>query len=522
MTTQDADISTGVPRHVRIAILGSGFGGIGAAIRLKQSGETDFVILERAEDCGGTWRDNSYPGCACDVQSHLYSFSFALNPSWSRSYSPQREIWEYLRECASRYGLTPYFRYGREVREAFWDDDARRWRIVTSKEIYTAEIVISACGALSEPSIPKLRGLDSFEGEVFHSATWNHDFDLKGKRVAVIGTGASAIQFVPAIQPKVGKLVLFQRTPPWIIPRRDRAIGKLAQSIYRHVPYAQKLTRAGIYAARELMVFGFQNPKVMAYGEKLARAHLAKAISDPVLRKKLTPDYTLGCKRVLLSDDYYPALAQKNVDVVTTGIREITPKGVVTDDGTLHEVDAIIFGTGFLVSDPPIANRVHGRGGKTLEEAWAGSPKAHLGVTVAGFPNLFFLLGPNTGLGHTSVVVMIEGQIELVMKALAHMKKAKAATIEPTVAAQDAFVRYVDRRLGESVWLQGGCASWYIDHTGRNSTLWPGFTFAYLWRTANFDPRDYVFGKKGANVSPRAYPQASHGNGVTLASASNA
>lgn len=482
--------------HVRIAIIGSGFGGIGAAIRLKQDGETDFVILERAEDCGGTWRDNSYPGCACDVQSHLYSFSFALNPNWSRSYSPQQEIWDYLREVAARYGLTSNFRYGRNVVDMSWDDDACHWRIVTAKETYTADIVVSAAGALSDPSIPKIPGLASFEGETFHSAQWNHDFDLRGRKIAVVGTGASAIQFVPAIQPKVAKLSLFQRTPPWILPRRDRAIGSLARSIYRTLPFTQKATRAGIYAARELMALGFMHPRVMQYGERLARLHLARSVRDPELRKKLTPNYTIGCKRVLLSDDYYPALAKENVDVVTTGIREVTPKGIVTDDGVLHEVDAIIFGTGFLVTDIPIAKHVRGRDGRTLYDVWGGSPKAHLGTTVAGFPNLFFLLGPNTGLGHTSVVVMIEGQIELLRKAVAHMRKTGSATIEPTRAAQEEFVAYVDQKLGESVWNTGGCASWYLDHTGRNSTLWPGFTFAFLWKTARFHARDYVFGKK--------------------------
>lgn len=491
--------------HVHVAIIGTGFGGLGAAIRLKQDGEQDFVILERASEIGGTWRDNSYPGCACDVQSHLYSFSFDLNPNWSRSYSPQPEIWQYLKDCVQRHGLGPHLRLGREVKEARWDDARRRWSIETSRETFTADVLISAAGALSDPSIPELHGLGAFEGEVFHSATWNHRYDLRGKRVAVIGTGASAIQFVPRIQKEVARLTLFQRTPPWVMPRRDHAIGALVRSLYRRVPLAQRAMRGAIYGARELMVLGFMHPWVMKGVEIAARRHLERSVHDPALRRKLLPSYRIGCKRILLSDDYYPSLQQPNVDVVTAGIRTVTATGVVDQDGVHHDVDALIFATGFHVTDPPIARHVRGRDGRTLHEAWGGSPKAHLGTMVHGFPNLFLLLGPNTALGHSSVVFMIESQVEVMRAAVRHLRETRAGAIEPRRAAQDAFLADVDHRLEGTVWNAGGCASWYLDATGRNSTIWPGFTFDYRRRAVAFDPSEYhLHGPSdGAVSSPR-------------------
>lgn len=501
--------------HVHVAIIGTGFGGLGAAIRLKQDGEQDFVILERASAIGGTWRDNTYPGCACDVQSHLYSFSFDLNPNWSRSYSPQPEIWEYLKDCVERHGLGPHLRLGREVKEARWDDARRRWSIETGRETFTADVLISAAGALSDPSIPELPGLGAFQGEIFHSATWNHRYDLRGKRVAVIGTGASAIQFVPRIQKEVAHLTLFQRTPPWVMPRRDRAIGALLQTLYRRVPLAQRAMRGAIYGARELMVLGFMHPWVMKGVEIAARRHLERAVHDPALRRKLLPSYRIGCKRILLSDDYYPSLQQPNVDVVTAGIRAITATGVVDQDGVHHDADALIFATGFHVTDPPIARHVRGRDGRTLQEAWGGSPKAHLGTMVHGFPNLFLLLGPNTALGHSSVVFMIESQVEVMRAAVRHLRETRAAAIEPRRAAQDAFLVDVDHRLEGTVWNAGGCASWYLDATGRNSTIWPGFTFDYRRRAVAFDPSEYDLHRASGDAAPspreaqRFQPEAS-------------
>jgi cation diffusion facilitator CzcD-associated flavoprotein CzcO len=477
--------------QVRIAIIGSGFGGLGTAIRLKQRGMDDFVVLERAGDVGGTWRDNTYPGCACDVQSHLYSFSFAPNPAWSRSFSPQPEIQAYLQRCAREYGILPHVRFHHEVREAAWDEGARRWRIQTSSGPLTAQVLVMATGALSDPVIPDLPGLDGFQSRAFHSAQWDHAYDLRGKRVAVIGTGASAIQFVPEIQPMVERLHVFQRTPPWILPRHQHDFTPRQQRWFRRFPAAQRAARGTIYLAREAMVLGFRNPRAMRVVQRVALRHLRQAIPAPALRQKLTPDWTLGCKRVLLSNDYLPALAQPNVEVVTDGIAEVRAHSIVTVDGTERPVDAILFGTGFTPTDPPLARHLRGRDGRTLSETWAGSPAAHLGTTVAGFPNLFLLMGPNTGLGHTSVVYMIEAQIEHLLGALEHMRRHGLDTLEPRPEAQEAFVAGVDRRMAGTVWTSGGCRSWYLDETGRNSTLWPDFTWKFRRRVARFEPGEY-------------------------------
>jgi cation diffusion facilitator CzcD-associated flavoprotein CzcO len=477
--------------HARVAIIGSGFGGLGTAIRLKQEGIDDFVVLERAGDLGGTWRDNTYPGCACDVESHLYSFSFAPNPEWSRAFSPQPEIWEYLRHVADQHGVLPHIRYDAEVRDAAWDDDAALWRIDTAAGPLTASAIVMATGALSDPVIPDLPGLSSFQGRAWHSAQWAHDFDLTGKRVAVIGTGASAIQFVPAIQPTVGRLHLFQRTAAWVIPRRDRPLSGLERGLFRRVPAAQRAVRGAIYGAREAFLVAFRHPGAMRVAQRLAMRHLRKSIRDPELRRKLTPNWTMGCKRVLLSNDYFPALAQPNVEVVTERITEVRAHSIVTSDGTEREVDAIVFGTGFQPTDPPLAKHLRGRGGVSLKEAFAGSPKAHLGTTISGFPNLFTLMGPNTGLGHTSVIYMIEAQIEHVLGALKHMERAGIAALEPKPEAQEAWVSAVDARMTGTVWVSGGCASWYLDETGRNSTLWPDFTWRYR-RRARFRPDEYA------------------------------
>jgi cation diffusion facilitator CzcD-associated flavoprotein CzcO len=479
-------------RHTRVAIIGSGFGGLGAAIRLRQRGEEDFIVFERAADVGGTWRDNSYPGCACDVQSHLYSFSFAPNPDWTRSYSPQPEIFDYLRRCARDFGVLPHVRFQHEVREAAWDDGAQVWRVETSQGLYTASVLVMASGALSEPRVPSLPGLENFKGRSFHSARWDHSHDLKGRRVAVIGTGASAVQFVPEIQPLVERLHVFQRTPPWVMPRTDRALSERERRVFRRFPALQRAARAGIYAFRELFVFGFRHLRMSRLIRRVALRHLARAVPDPELRDRLTPRYEIGCKRILVSNDYLPALTRPNVEVVTEAVAEVREHSVVGVDGTERHVDTIIFGTGFRVTDQPLAAHVRGRGGLTLEAAWEGSPRAHLGTTVNGFPNLFILLGPNTGLGHTSVVYMIEAQIELLVNALGYMAQSGAAEIEPRAEAQDAYVREVDRRMGGTVWTSGRCASWYLDRTGRNSTIWPDFTWRFRRRVARLDPAEYL------------------------------
>ena len=460
------------------------------AIQLKQAGRHDFVILEKAGDVGGTWRDNTYPGCRCDVPSHLYSFSFAPNPEWSSTFSPQPEIENYLRKVTDDFGVRPHIRFGHAVETADWVDG--KWRIATSQGEFTADVLLSGMGPLAEPSYPKLPGIEDFEGEVFHSARWNHDLNLSGRKVAVIGTGASAIQFVPAIQPEVEELHLFQRTPPWVMPRPDRKISAAEKVIYRRFPLAQKALRAGIYWGRESMVLGFAKlPAIMKQVQKVAEKHLAHQVRDPLLRAKLTPDFTLGCKRVLISDDYYPAVARPNVEVVTDGIAEVTPTGIITDDGVKHEVDTIIYGTGFKVTDLPVMDMVHGRDGVSLREAWTDGMEAHLGTAIAGFPNFFMLIGPNTGLGHSSMVFMIESQIAYILDALKTMDAQGLREVEVRREVQRAFVDGVRASMRNTIWTRGGCTSWYLDSEGRNTTLWPSFTFRFRRLTRRFNPAEY-------------------------------
>jgi cation diffusion facilitator CzcD-associated flavoprotein CzcO len=492
----ETDGGATLPEHIDIAIIGSGFAGLAAGVRLTQA-HREFLILERASELGGTWRDNSYPGCACDVPSHLYSFSFALNPDWSRSFSPQEEIFDYLRRTARDFGILPRIAFNAAVSEARWDDAAQKWRLKTTRGEITANAVISGTGGLSEPSIPALPGLENFEGVTFHSATWNHDHDLSGKRVAVIGTGASAIQFVPYVQREAQHMTLFQRTAPWVLPRRDRDISKRERWVYRHVPLVQRTVRTLIYWGRESWVMGFQRPNIMRFPEKQARRFLAKQVPDKTLRKKLRPDFRLGCKRVLMSNDYYPALTQSNVHVETDRIVEVLPHAIVTQnesgERTEHPVDTIIFGTGFLVTNPPAAKRVFDASGRSLADHWAeGGASAFHGVTIAGFPNLFFLTGPNTGLGHNSIVLMIETQVRYIVDALKQMRRLGIGAIEPRPEVQKAYNEKLQRMLRGTVWNAGGCASWYLDEAGRNTTLWPTYTFSFRRELMRCDLGDYV------------------------------
>ncbi|MEA2682397.1 MAG: hypothetical protein QOK05_725 [Chloroflexota bacterium] len=479
------------PRHFDVAVIGTGFAGLGMAIRMKQEGMDDFVVFERAAEVGGTWRDNTYPGCQCDVPSHLYSFSFAPNPNWSRAFSRQPEIWDYLKDCARRFGITPHIRFNHAVNMASWDETEHHWRIETAGGDFTARVLVAGMGGLSEPSIPPLAGLDRFKGTHFHSATWNHDHDLRGKRVAVIGTGASSIQFVPRIQRQVGELKLYQRTPPWIMPHRDKRLESWKHSLYQRFPAAQRLVRNAIYWGREGFIPFFTNPRLAGVPRAIALKHLESQVSDPELRAKLTPSYQVGCKRILISNDYYPALAKPNVEVVTDGVKEIREHSIVSTDGTEREIDTIIFGTGFHVTDSPFAQRIRGRNGLLLSELYAGSPQAYRGTTVAGFPNAFMLLGPNTGLGHTSVVVMIEAQVRYVLDALRFMRRQAVATVDIREEAQVAFNAGVQEDLKTTVWNAGGCASWYLDQNGKNTTLWPTYTWKYRRLMRRFDPAQY-------------------------------
>ncbi|MBV9101190.1 MAG: NAD(P)/FAD-dependent oxidoreductase [Candidatus Dormibacteraeota bacterium] len=490
---EERDVAAREAQRVGALIVGTGFAGLGMAIRLKQAGIDDFVVLERADDVGGTWRDNSYPGCMCDVPSHLYSFSFAPKPDWTCTYPAQGEIWTYLRDCAEAFGVMPHIRFNSALREARWDADTSLWRVESERGSFLARFLVLGVGPLSDPKTPDLPGLKGFSGTVFHSARWRHDHDLRGERVAVVGTGASAIQFVPQIQPKVAHLDLFQRTPAWVLPHPNRDLTRAEQWLSRTLPAAQRVRRAGIYVGREWFILGFAyNPRLMTIAERAARKHLERQVPDPELRARLTPEYRIGCKRILISNDYYPSLTRPNVDVVTAGIREVRQRSVVDTDGVERAVDTIIFGTGFRVTDPPSAAAVRGASGASLADVWRGSPQAYLGTSIAGFPNMFFLAGPNTGLGHTSVVYMIESQINYVMDCFRAMRRSGAAVLDVKQSAQDAYNAAVQERMKSTVWSTGGCASWYIDANGRNSTLWPTFTFAFRRRAARFDPAAYT------------------------------
>ncbi len=484
-------------RHVKVVIVGGGFSGLAMSIRLKQRGVEDFVVLERAGDVGGTWLYNTYPGCMCDVPSHLDSLSFAPNPSWSHTYSPQGEIREYLRRCADEFGIRPHLRTGVEVAAATWREDQELWEIETSAGTLTASVLVTGMGPLTEPKIPDLPGLESFEGKTMHSARWDHDYELEGKRVASIGTGASAIQYVPEIRHDVERLHVFQRTAPWVMPHGDRAITGAERALFRRVPLAQRLVRAAVYAGRELLVLGFaKEPRLMGLLEKLARSHMRKQIDDPELLAKVTPDYTIGCKRMLPSNRWYRALGAPNVELVTATVEEVRERSIVDADGVEREVDAIIFGTGFHVTDIPVAHQIRGRDGTLMSDLWRGSPRAYLGTSVPGFPNLFLLLGPNTGLGHSSMVYMIEAQVEHVLRAIGEMDRGGARTIEVRPEAHAEYNRDVDDRMQGTVWDTGGCVSFYLDDTGRNATLWPDWTWRFRRLAAGFDAGAYTLGTR--------------------------
>jgi cation diffusion facilitator CzcD-associated flavoprotein CzcO len=486
-----------LPGRVDHLIVGAGFAGLCAAIGLSDDGETDFVLIERADDVGGTWRDNTYPGACCDVPSQLYSFSFARNPEWSSSYSPQPEIQAYLQRVAREYAVTDKIVFGTELEEATWDDESRVWRCRTSAGDVVATNLITGTGSLSEPRLPVIPGIETFSGPLFHSARWEHDVDLTGKRVAVIGTGASAIQIVPEVQQVAAHLDVYQRTPPWVVPRNDRRYPRLERLALRHLPVLARLYRTGIYWAHEGYVPAFTwQPRLGAPAERAATMNLRKAIKDPELRAKVTPRFRLGCKRVLRSNTYYPALAAPNVDLVTDPISGITPAGVVTADRAgghdQRPVDVIVVATGFWTTELPIAERIVGRGGRSLAEEWAeGGMAAYKGTTVHGYPNLFMLTGPNTGQGHTSVVFVIEAQVAYLREAVRSMREHRYAAVEPRAVAQRAWNADVQRRMRRTVWSRGGCSSWYLDSHGRNTVLWPKATFTLRCALARFDAEAY-------------------------------
>ena len=477
------------------AIIGAGFGGIGMAARLLQSGIDDLVVLEKEAGVGGTWWVNRYPGAACDVPSHLYSFSFAPKPDWSRRFAPQREIQRYLEHCVDHFGLRPLLRLNWQVQRMQWQEHDKRWLITSAGgQQISARYVISAIGGLSRPAWPAIPGIDQFEGVITHSQQWNDELQLESQRVAVIGTGASAVQFIPEIAAKVAKLDVYQRTPNWILPRPDRALPSYLQRCYEAMPWLQKLVRFGIWLKAECRVPGLVWSNRLAFGHRwLARRHLKRQVPDLKLRSKLKPDYAIGCKRVLLSSNYYPALCLPQVELVDQPIQRIESNAIVTNDGLRRPADHLILATGFQATEPVPDGMVTGRDGQDLHQLWRHGPQAYKGTSVAGFPNLFMLLGPNTALGHNSVIVMIEAQIDYILHMLGGLDRQHAASSEIRCEAQARFNRHIQGRLNGSVWNQGGCGSWYLHPaSGQNTTLWPDFTWQYrrLMRTVAWD--DYV------------------------------
>jgi len=476
----DSSTPRALPRRAHAVVVGSGFAGLCAAIRLLGNGVQDLVVIERGDDVGGTWRDNRYPGCACDVPSVLYSFSFAPNPDWTRRFAPQSEIQAYLRACAERFGLLPRIVFRTAFTSARWEPEAQAWRVSTSRGEILASVLVMAAGPLSEPAVPEIPGLHSFPGPVMHTARWDSQVDLTDKRVGVVGTGASAIQVVPAIAERTRSVVLFQRTPAWVAPRRDRARWALERRAYARFPATQRWARAFVYWSREATLGLFLgNTRLRRFAERQSMTHLHTQVADPRLRAALTPAYELGCKRVLLSDDFYPALTRADVRLQPTGVARVEGNRVVGTDGTAHEVDVLVLATGFHVTDNPLWRHVADRDGRTLEEAWRGHPQAYLGTTVPGFPNLFVLAGPGTGIAHTSLVYMIEAQIDYVVGCVRALRERGAAAIEPTSAAYGRWGADVDTRIRRSVWAKGGCSSWYQDGTGAVSALWPTYTWRF-------------------------------------------
>jgi cation diffusion facilitator CzcD-associated flavoprotein CzcO len=480
------------PRLVDHVIVGSGFAGLCAAIKLQEDGETDFVVLEKGSDVGGTWRDNTYPGATCDVPSQLYSFSFAAF-DWPNSYSPQPEIQAYIQKVAAESGTLDRFLFDTPLTDAAWDEAEQRWTVTTPRGVWSARFLIVGAGALEEPKMPDLEGLEGFQGEVFHSARWNHDVDLTGKRVAVIGTGASAIQIIPELQGVVGHLDVYQRTAPWVIPRNDRPYSRLERAALRRLPGLRRLYRTGLYWSHEAYVPAFTlQPKIAAPARLLALKNIDKGIADPALRTRVRPTFEFGCKRVLRSNTYYPALAADNTELVTDPIAKVTGTAVVTEDGTEREIDVLVVATGFHTTDLPIAHHLRGRTGHTLAEKWEQTGMAaYKGTTVPDFPNLFLLVGPNTGQGHTSMIFIIESQVAYVRDAIRTVRRRGLAAVEPRADVTAGWNRSLQRRMRRTVWTTGGCQSWYLDEHGRNTTLWPRSTADFRRRLASFDMEAY-------------------------------
>jgi cation diffusion facilitator CzcD-associated flavoprotein CzcO len=485
-------MSSGDKTQTRALIIGAGFGGIGLGIRLREAGLTDFIILEKSDRVGGVWRENSYPGAACDIPSHLYSFSFAARADWPDRYASQADILAYLDDCARRHGLLPHIRFGTEVTEARWNEARCLW-VVSTRDgaLFETQALISATGQLNHPSRPQLPGIETFAGPVFHSAEWRHDVDLAGKRIAVIGTGASAIQFVPAIAPRAERLTVFQRSAAYVLPKLDRTYPGWQRTLFARIPGALRLSRAWTYLRHEARALAFVTwPAALNVKRGAFRRHLEAGVTDPGKRRGLTPDYRIGCKRILISNDFFPAMNRPNVELVTDAIDEVRRDAIVSADGTVRKADVIIFATGFTATDFLVPMRIFGRSGVALHQAWRNGAQAHLGIAVTAFPNFFMLYGPNTGLAHNSIVYMLECQIGYVIACLKHLRDgARALEVKDEVQARSAA--RVQRRMQRTIWVRG-CTSWYLDGAGRNTVSWPGYTFEFAWRTRAPKWDDYV------------------------------
>ncbi|MFQ3199949.1 MAG: cation diffusion facilitator CzcD-associated flavoprotein CzcO [Zhongshania sp.] len=479
--------------ETKILIVGTGFSGLGMAIRLKEMGIDDFTIIERAKDVGGTWRDNNYPGAACDVPSHLYSFSFEPNAEWSRVYPSQPELETYLQKVTDKYELRSHICFDHTLSKATYDQSTGQWLVNTSGGDFKARFIISGNGGLAEPKLPDIPGVETFAGHHFHSASWDHDYALAGKQVAVIGTGASAIQFVPEIAGIPKQLSVFQRTPNWIIPRGDRPYNRFERWLFKRIPLVQKIVRAKIYCQNETRVLGMVlHPALMKLFRRAATKHMQRQVTDPLMWPKLKPNFPVGCKRILISNGWYPALQKPNVNLVTDGIKEIREHSIVTNDDVEREVDCIIFGTGFYATDNPIAGKIYGRDGQQLAEVWKDGEEAYLGTTVHGFPNFFFIVGPNVTLGHSSMVYMIETQVNAISRVLKIMEENSSITVEVKLDVQQEYNKGLQKLLGGSIWATG-CDSWYKHRTGKITQLWPGFTFTFRRRNQDFKLSDYHF-----------------------------
>lgn len=480
-------------------IIGSGFGGIGLGIRLKQAGRHHFLILEKADSVGGTWRDNTYPGAACDVESHLYSFSFAPKRDWTRRYSGHAEIKAYIESCVDRFELRPHLRFNAEVSELVFDESANHWRIhLSNGETLLSRVVITAMGQLNQPRYPDISGLDDFKGPVFHSARWDHAVELKGKRVGVIGTGASAIQFVPQLAQVARKLVVFQRSGSWVIGKKDRPFNAFEQWLFRHVPGAAKLYRTFLYVKSESRAVIFTRFHwLLKYGEWQAHRLARRDMQNLTKRQQLIPDYQIGCNRILLANDWYSSMDLPHVNLVTHPIQNVTEHGVMTADGVEHPLDALVLGTGFRASEFLTPLRVIGRSGLSLNRAWADGAAAYKGISVHGFPNLFLMYGPNTNLSHSSILLMLESQMHYVLACLNELDARNAAALDVREDCQQTYVTGLQHKLNKAVWASG-CSSWYLDKNGRNVVNWYGFTYSYRWLTRRVNVNDYEWLEEGS------------------------